>query len=715
VSQNAESFGKYILLEKVAMGGMAEVYLAKNQGAGGIAKFVAIKRILPQYSENANFIDMFKTEARIAVNLAHSNIVSIHEFGIEKEQFFIVMDFVEGRNLRQILNKMKKSNLSFSVEQVLYVVKEIAGGLDHAHRCLDGSTGKPLNIIHRDMSPQNVMVNFEGEVKIVDFGIAKAETQLETTRAGELKGKFGYMSPEQAEGQVVDLRTDIFSLGIVLWELLANDRLFIANNEVNTLRKIRECQIPSLRKINPNIPQELERIVGKALAKDRNLRYQTSAALNRELSRFLNRQFPDFSSHDFSIFIKTLFAGEILESRKKQIEYAKIEVNPPKQVAPPAPEKTVLTQTTPSVTEATEPDSHTPSNAEGLADFGNVNHDKRKIAAARAAALLEARAQASKEAQQEAKQIDQILVPLHQDSSDRKREPDFNGQSRGNRKPTQSEQDINTAGLRVQRSPSFRDGSTREGTFTGSGSYQGTYYGTRSVSKQKPSRLEFLSPGALIPMLLVCSLIFGAAMYIKSPEKTLNFITTQLERTGYYKRPVGSPTIEQFSSVDPPSYAIVPINTTPPGAEIIIDGNPYPDVTPTSAQISLPTGKSKVVHIILKMHGFVKSEENIDLERNPSINRILKSDQKGYLNIAVVGSGQIYVNNRLVAMSSPANNIEVPANEDIKVKSFDPATNAIDERIVHVDQNKIQSVTLIPRAPRFRPEPEGVKNAPKRP
>src|SRR5690606_1727145 len=149
--------------------------------------------------------------------------------GVERSQFFLVMEYVEGRNLRQVLNELKKSNTQFTIEQIVYMTKEVAAGLDHAHRCIDGATGKPLNITHRDMSPQNIMVSFEGEVKIIDFGIAKAETQLEATKAGTLKGKFGYMSPEQADGMPIDLRTDIFSLGIVLWELLANDRLFTSS------------------------------------------------------------------------------------------------------------------------------------------------------------------------------------------------------------------------------------------------------------------------------------------------------------------------------------------------------------------------------------------------------------------------------------------------------------------------------------------------------
>lgn len=329
MSNSMEQFGKYLLLEKLASGGMAEVYLSKSTGAEGVNKFVAIKRILPQFSDNAEFIDMFKEEAKITVNLNHSNVVSIYDFGVERKQFFLVMEYVEGKNLRQVLNEMKKTTTQFTIEQIVYMSKEIAAGLDHAHRCIDGTSGKPLNITHRDMSPQNVMVSFEGEVKIIDFGIAKAENQIEATKVGTLKGKYGYMSPEQAEGQIVDLRTDIFSLGIILWELLANDRLFTSNSEAAILRKIRDCQIPSIRKLNPSVPVELERIVNKALAKDKNLRYQTAAALHRDLNRFLNTAYPEFSPHDFSVFMKNTFSDVFLSQRKKLVEFAKVQsVNP---------------------------------------------------------------------------------------------------------------------------------------------------------------------------------------------------------------------------------------------------------------------------------------------------------------------------------------------------------------------------------------------------
>lgn len=321
-----ERFGNYILLEKLAAGGMAEIYLSKKLAAEGLQKFVAVKRILSQHSASEDFIRMFKDEAKIAVNISHSNVVGIHDFGVENKQLYIVMEYIEGKNLRQILNRLKQLNKRLSVSHIVYATKMIAAGLDHAHRLIDATTGEPLNIIHRDMSPQNVMVSFEGEVKIIDFGIAKSTTQQENTRVGTLKGKFGYMSPEQVDGLEVDARTDIFALGIMLWEMLSEQRLFLSNNEMTTLRKIRDCKIPSLRQIDPNIPIELEKIVNKGLTRNKTQRYQTAAELQKDLQSFLNRYNPDFSSQDFSEFIKETYAEEIIDARKRQVAYSKIDI-----------------------------------------------------------------------------------------------------------------------------------------------------------------------------------------------------------------------------------------------------------------------------------------------------------------------------------------------------------------------------------------------------
>lgn len=319
-----EYFGKYELLEKLASGGMADIYLARYITIDGSSKFVAIKRILPHLSKDQAFVNMFKEEAKLAINLNHNNIVSILDFGYENDQYFLVMDYVEGYTLKQICNEFKKENKSLSVDQILYLVKEAAAGLDYAHHCTDAKTAAPLNLIHRDMSPQNIMLSFQGSVKIIDFGIAQAGSDELKDDPGTLKGKFRYMSPEQAESVDLDMRSDLFSLGVILWELLANDHLFSGKNGFNILQKVKQCQIRPISEVNPAIPEDIERIVTKALSKDRNKRYQTAAELSRDLNRLLNQKYPEFSQQAFSVFIKISFSKSYKTNRDKLIQYAQL-------------------------------------------------------------------------------------------------------------------------------------------------------------------------------------------------------------------------------------------------------------------------------------------------------------------------------------------------------------------------------------------------------
>jgi serine/threonine-protein kinase len=214
--------GKYLLLERLATGGMAEVYRAKSTGASGFEKHLAIKRILPDHLEDDTFRRMFETEARIGSSLQHSNIVQILDFVKFGETFLLVMEFVNGKNLRQVVNKLKKLQYSLPIECTLFIINETCKGLDYAHSKKDDFTGQPQNIIHRDMSPQNIMLSYDGSVKIVDFGIANWKDKLEQTKSGVIKGKFGYMSPEQAAGEPITHLTDLFSTGIIFWELVSN-------------------------------------------------------------------------------------------------------------------------------------------------------------------------------------------------------------------------------------------------------------------------------------------------------------------------------------------------------------------------------------------------------------------------------------------------------------------------------------------------------------
>jgi serine/threonine protein kinase len=309
--------GKYLLLEKLAAGGMAEVYRARASGAGGFEKQLAIKRILPNYSSNEEFRRMFENEARLSSMLTHANIVQIYDFVKLGDTYLLAMEYVDGKNLRQFVNKVKKMGYAIPIEFATYLINETCKGLEYAHNKRDDLTGKPLNIIHRDMSPQNIMLSYEGAVKIVDFGIAKAKDRVDETRSGVIKGKFGYMSPEQANGFPVDHRTDIFSTAIIFYELLTNKRLFAADNDLATLKLIQECVIPKPSLINPKITSDLEKILMKGLTKDLNLRYQVSGEFHRQLQSFMNRSFPSFTQREVSDILHRVFASEIAGEKRR--------------------------------------------------------------------------------------------------------------------------------------------------------------------------------------------------------------------------------------------------------------------------------------------------------------------------------------------------------------------------------------------------------------
>src|ERR1041384_1578092 len=274
-------FGKYLLLERIAVGGMAEVFVAKAFGVEGFERLLAIKKILPTMGEDAEFISMFVDEARIAVQLNHANIVQVLELGKHDENLYIAMEYISGRDLRQLIERFRKRQQPMPVPQTCIIVAEVCEALDYAHRKRDAQ-GKPLGIVHRDVSPQNVLVSFEGEVKLIDFGIAKAESRLQKTQAGILKGKFSYMSPEQVKGQNIDGRSDVFACGILLWELISGEKLFTGDSDFAVLEKVRNGVVPPLR----NCPEDLQRIVMKALANDPNERYQAASELHDELMRF---------------------------------------------------------------------------------------------------------------------------------------------------------------------------------------------------------------------------------------------------------------------------------------------------------------------------------------------------------------------------------------------------------------------------------------------
>src|SRR6516225_1370158 len=268
----SESQQRYRVVEKLESGGMAEVFRAESEGLQGFRKQVAIKRVLPHLSSKKKFISMFLDEARLSAQLSHSNCVQFFDIGVGDNAFFIVMEFVDGANLKAIIDHIKKHGRDFPVEAAVYIALELCKGLAYAHELTDQG-GTPLHIVHRDMSPPNVLVTKNGEVKIVDFGLAKANTQLERSEPGIIKGKFSYLSPEAAMGQEVDSRTDIFAVGIILWELLTGQRLFLGETDFQTVKKVQQAVVPSVSQINRKVPPELERIVNRTLARDPGARY----------------------------------------------------------------------------------------------------------------------------------------------------------------------------------------------------------------------------------------------------------------------------------------------------------------------------------------------------------------------------------------------------------------------------------------------------------
>jgi len=266
---------RYTLWEKIASGGMADVYRATEYGAKGSSKTVALKKILPSFSSNPDYKKMFIDEGIIGSQLTHANICQVNPLIEIGENLYIPMEFIEGKNLRQVINKYKKKNGAkpLPVPFTLFVMNEVFKGLDYAHSAssnIGGESAKPLNIVHRDMSPQNIMLSYQGGVKLIDFGIAKAKILTNETRAGVIKGKYSYMSPEQAMGQPLGPQSDIFSTAIVFWEMLTGERLFQSDNDMATLKAIQDCDLKNLEPVkkNPEVSPELNRIVMKALIKD---------------------------------------------------------------------------------------------------------------------------------------------------------------------------------------------------------------------------------------------------------------------------------------------------------------------------------------------------------------------------------------------------------------------------------------------------------------
>ncbi len=321
-------FGQYVLLEKIATGGMAEVWKARKRGEEGFQKIVAIKKILPHLSDDQDFIGMFVDEAKLAAQLNHSNIIHIYDLGKIQSSYFIAMEYVDGADLKTIVSRGRERDQPLGFELALFVTTKIASALDYAHRKRDFDE-KEMELVHRDVSPQNVLISHEGDIKLCDFGIAKATSKGSHTQAGALKGKLQYMSPEQAWGRAIDRRSDIFALAVVLFEMLTQRKLFTGDNEMSVLEQVRDARVAAPSLINDEVPPEVDRIVLKGLAKDPADRYQTAGEMAKDIDSVLYSFRPTPTSADLAIYMHRLWIAEPHSMHAPEPV--------PEIIAPPAP------------------------------------------------------------------------------------------------------------------------------------------------------------------------------------------------------------------------------------------------------------------------------------------------------------------------------------------------------------------------------------------
>ncbi len=312
--------GRYRVVDEIGVGGMASVHLARMDGPGGFQKWVAIKRIHPHLVEDDQFVDMFLDEARIAAGINHANVAQVFDLGKDENTYWIAMEYLHGEPLREIMRRAEERKIKINPDLASRICSDAAEGLHAAHE-LRGKNGQLLGLVHRDVTPHNLFLTYDGYTKVVDFGIAKVADRLSQTRAGTLKGKLAYMSPEQVRGAEVDRTTDIFALGVVLWELTTGQRLFRMDTDLDTLEKVQACVVPPPSTIIADFPVELESVIMKALAKRKQDRFQTAREFSRALQNFLMRRGAFVGPEEVAQFVRHVFADRI-QKREAHLAWA---------------------------------------------------------------------------------------------------------------------------------------------------------------------------------------------------------------------------------------------------------------------------------------------------------------------------------------------------------------------------------------------------------
>jgi len=306
----AQQLGRYQLLDRIAFGGMAEIYRAKTFDSEGRARLVAVKRVLQHLTSDDDFIRMLVDEAKITAILDHPAIARVYEFSQSGEEYFIAMEYVDGKDVRAMLEKHRQLKVPLPPDHVAWIIAHVADGLNAAHTQTDAD-GRPMHIVHRDVSPSNILCSYQGDAKLCDFGIAKATLTRVQTRTGVIKGKVKYMSPEQAMGRKLDARSDLFSLGTVMYEMLTLEAPFLAQTEVELIFAVRDARKRDARELVPAIPEALNQILNRVMERQRTDRYQSGRELSRELFGFLERYSPAYRRGHLGRFMRGMFQEEI--------------------------------------------------------------------------------------------------------------------------------------------------------------------------------------------------------------------------------------------------------------------------------------------------------------------------------------------------------------------------------------------------------------------
>ncbi|MCB9707082.1 MAG: serine/threonine protein kinase, partial [Myxococcales bacterium] len=313
--------GKYEIINRIGVGGMAELYVARSRAAHGFEKIVALKRLFPHFLGDDDFVRMFLHEARLAAQLHHPNIAQVYDIGDDDGAYFFTMEYVLGQDLRRVMRAIRGRGGWLTLDHIILIVSQIAAALHYAHEKED-SAGRPLGVVHRDVSPSNILISYDGGVKLVDFGIARATSRSDVTQAGILKGKIPYMSPEQCQGKTLDRRSDIYALGVVLWELALCRDLWVGENDIELAQRIASQDAPAPTDLLPKFPAELSAIIVKALARDRDRRYATAQEMQLDLEEFARERKLALSSVGLASFMSDLFA-DVIKSQKAALQDAK--------------------------------------------------------------------------------------------------------------------------------------------------------------------------------------------------------------------------------------------------------------------------------------------------------------------------------------------------------------------------------------------------------